>query len=167
MKAILKNPNVYYILAPVLATVWAIAAGFIFYPGSVKAYEEDAQPEYERSQELIEKILTVQPQRLQYSLQNETGKPFDFGEVVTALTGVFGISTSDYRLNVRGQVSRGGKTARTATMEIKNIDIEKMARFLSTMLTGWPDLKCEKLTLDKAKTGKDNWDVDMTLTYYY
>lgn len=167
MKINVKNPNMYYILAPVLSAVWALAAGFVFYPGSVKAYQEDIQPEYERSQEWIEKILTVQPQRLQFSIQNGTDKPFDFGEAVTALTALFDIPTTRYTLNVRGEVNRGGKTARTATMEIKEIDIENLARFLSTMLTGWPDLKCEKLTLDKAKVGKDNWDVDMTLTYYY
>lgn len=167
MKEILKNPNLYYIAAPVLAAVWALLAAVVFYPGAVEAYEQDARPEYEQSQELIEKILTLQPQRLQYSIENGTDRPFDFGEVVTALTTAFKIPTSRYTLNVRGEVNRGGKNARTATMEVKEIDVERLARFLSTMLSAWPDLKCEKLTLDKAKTGKDNWNVDMTLTYYY
>lgn len=167
MKINFKNPNMYYILAPVLAAVWALLAGFVFYPGSVKAYQDDAKPEYERSQDYIEKILTLQPERLRYSMENGTDKPFDFGEVITTLTAAFKIPTTQYTLNVRGEVNRGGKNARTATMEIKEIDIEKLASFLSTMLMPWPELKCEKLTLDKAKTGKDNWNVDMTLTYYY
>lgn len=167
MKAMLKNPNFYYILVPVLAAVWALAAGFVFYPGSARVYREEVRSEYERSQDLIEKILTVQPERLQFSLLNDPDKPFDFGETITVLTLAFDIPTSRYTLNVRGEITRGGKTARTATMDIKEVDIEKMARFLSTMLTNWPDLKCEKLTLSKVKTGKDNWDVDMTLIYYY
>jgi hypothetical protein len=167
MKAILKNPNLYYILAPVLAAVWALLAGVVFYPGSVKAYEEDAKSEYEQSQEWIEKILTVQPQRLQYSIENGSDRPFDFGDVITTLTQAFDISTSRYTLNVRGEVNRAGKRARTATVDIKEINVEKAARFLATMLSAWPDLKCEVLSLEKAKTGKDNWNVDMTLTYYY
>ena len=166
MKATFKNPNLYYILVPVLTAVWAVMAGFVFYPNSVKAYEEDIKPEYERTQEWIEKILTIQPQRLQFIGPDGTGRPFDFGEVITTLTLAFDIPTSRYTLNVRGEVSRAGKKARTATIEIKEINIEKMARLLSTMLSGWPDLKCELIGLEKAKTGKDNWNVDMTLTYY-
>lgn len=166
MKAILKNPNLYYILAPALAAVWALLAGVIFYPGSVKAYEEEIRPEYELSQDWIEKILTIQPERLN-AIESRTGRPFDFGEVVTALTQEYDIHTSRYTLNVRGEVNRGGKNARSATMDIKDIDVARLARFLSTMLTNWPELECEKLTLEKAKTGKDNWNVDMTLTYYY
>lgn len=167
MKAILKNPNLYYILAPVLAGIWALLAGAVFYPGSVKTYREEAKAEYEQSQDLIEKILTIQPQRLQYSVENASDRPFDFGEVITALTQAFEIPTSRYTLNVRGQVNRGGKDARSATMDIKEIDVERLAQFLSMMLMTWPDLKCEKLSLEKAKTGKDNWNVDLTLTYYY
>lgn len=167
MKAILRNPNLYYIAVPVLAAVWALLAGFVFYPGSVTAFEEEAKPEYTQSQEWIEKILPIQPQRLQYSIENGTNRPFDFGEVITTLTQVFDIPTSRYTLNVRGEVNRAGKKARSATIDIKEIDVEKTARFLSTMLSGWPDLKCESLSLEKAKTGKDNWNVDMTLTYYY
>jgi hypothetical protein len=167
MKSILKNPNLYYVLAPVLAGVWALLAGAVFYPGSVNAYQEEAKAEYEQSQDLIEKILTIQPQRLQYSVENASDRPFDFGEVITALTQAFDIPTSRYTLNVRGQVNRGGKDARSATMDIKEIDVERLAQFLSTMLMTWPDLKCEKLSLEKAKTGKDNWNVDLTLTYYY
>jgi len=167
IKVTLKNPNVYYIAAPIVAAVWALLAAVVYYPGAVKAYEQDMKPEYEKSQELIDQILTIQPQRLQYAIESSSDRPFDFGEVVTTLTGVFEIPTSRYTLNVRGEVNKGNKNARSATMEIKEIDVERLARFLATMLTAWPDLECEKLSLEKAKTGKDNWNVDMTLTYYY
>ncbi len=167
IKTTLKNPNVYYIAAPVLAALWAVLAGIVFYPGAVKGYEQDVKPEYEKSQELIEQILTLQPERLQFAKAGGSDRPFDFGEVVTTLTGVFDIPTTRYTLNVRGEVKRGKKNARSASMEIKEIDVARLARFLATMLTGWPDLECEKLSLEKAKTGKDNWNADMTLTYYY
>ena len=167
MKDYLKNPNLYYIGVPVIAAVWALLAGTVFYPGSVKTFQEDAKPEYEKSQEWIEKILTIQPQRLQYKGEGTTSGKFDFGDTINTFTQVFQISPSKYTLNVRPEVPKGGKRARTATMSIKEIDVEKTARFVSAMLTGWPDLKCDVLGLEKAKTGKDNWNVDLTLTYYY
>jgi hypothetical protein len=167
MKDIIKNPTFYYIAAPVLAGVWALLAGLVFYPGAVKAYQADAKPEYQDSQKLIEKILTIQPQRLQYSDEVSTDRPFDFGEVVTELTREYKIPTSRYTLNVRGEVSHGDNNARSATLDIEEIDFGRLAQFLSQMLTTWPDLKCEKFSLKKAKTGKDNWNVDLTLTYYY
>ena len=94
-------------------------------------------------------------------------RSFDFGEVVTALARDYKIPTSRYTLDVRGEVSHGGKNARDANLDVEEIDIERLAQFLSQMLTDWPDLKCEKLSLKKAKTGKDNWNVDLALTYYY
>lgn len=167
MKDYFKNPNLYYIAIPAIAGVWALLAAFVFYPGAVNAWQDDAKSEYEKSQEYIEKILTIQPQRLQYKGPASTSGKFDFGEIINTLTQVFQISPSKYTLNVRSEVPKGGKRARTATMSIKEINIEKSARFVSAMLTGWPDLKCEVLGLEKAKTGKDNWNVDLTLTYYY
>lgn len=167
IKEQLKNPNLYYIAVPAIAAVWALLAGAVFYPGSVDAWQEDAKTEYEKSQEYIEKILAIQPQRLQYQGDSKTSGKFDFGKVIDTLTQLFQISPSKFTLNVRPEVPKGGKRAKTATMNIKEINIEKMARFLSAMLTGWPDLKCDVLGLEKAKTGKDNWNVDLTLTYYY
>ena len=167
MKDYFKNPNLYYIAVPAIAAVWALMAGAVFYPGSVSAWQDDAKIEYEKSQEWTEKILTVQPQRLQYKGEGVTSGKFDFGDTISTFTQVFQIPTSKFTLNVREEVPKGGKRAQTATMKIKEIDIEKSARFLSAMLTGWPDLKCDVLGLEKAKTGKDNWNVDMTLTYYY
>lgn len=167
MKEMLKNPNVYYILIPVLVGFWALMACFVFYPGSVSAYQEDAKPEYEKTQEWIEKLVAIAPQRLQN--QNKLGSDgkFDFGNTINTLAQLFEIPSSSYTLNIRPEVPRAGKRARTASMSIKEIDIEKTARFVSTMLGGWPDLKCDTLSFDKAKTGKDNWKVEMSLTYYY
>ncbi len=167
MKETLKNPNIYYILIPVLVGIWALMAGLVFYPRSVSAWQNDIKPEYEETQEWIEKLVAIEPQRLQYEIKPGSDGQFDFGETINTLTQLFQIPSSNFTLNVRPEVPRAGKRARTATMSIKEIDVEKAARLLSAMLGQWPDLKCEMLGLDKAKTGKNNWKLEMTLTYYY
>ena len=35
------------------------------------------------------------------------------------------------------------------------------------MLLRWPELKCEVLSFEKVKNTKNNWKVNMSLTYYY
>jgi hypothetical protein len=144
-----------------------VLAGGVFYPRSVKAWEEDVQPEYQQSQELMRRIIEIQPQRLHYQIKQDQDGEVDFGDAVNTLGILFEIPPSKYTLSVRKPVSRGGKKSRTATMAIKEVGIVKSARFISAMLSLSPDLKCETISLDKAKTGKDNWNVDLTMTYQY
>ncbi len=167
MKDKLKNPNIYYIVVPALAGIWALLAGFVFYPGSVKAWQEDAKPVYTESQEWMLKLIELQPERLQFLNKQGKDGEFDFGQSIDVLTQLFQIPTSKYTSSVRKPVSRGGKKSRTATMAMKELDIETTGRFLSAMLAISPDLKCDIVSIDKAKTGKDNWNVDITLTYIY
>jgi hypothetical protein len=87
--------------------------------------------------------------------------------VINEFASLFSIRTSDFTINTRGETRRAGKRAQSAVLSIKTIDIERMAKFLSTLLIRWPDLQCEILSLDKLPQGKNNWKVDMTLTYYY
>ena len=167
MKDKLKNPNIYYMAVPTLAGIWALLAGFIFYPGSVKAWEDDAKPVYIESQQWMLKLIELQPERLQFQAKQGKDGQFDFGQSIDVLTQLFQIKPSQYTLSVRKAVNKGGKKSRTATMAIKELDIETTGRFLSAMLAISPDLKCEIVSIDKAKTGKDNWNVDITLTYLY
>ncbi len=167
MKDKLKNPNLYYILAPVLAGIWAILAGFVFYPGSVKTWQEDIKPEYEESQDWMYKLIELQPQRLQFQVKQGNKVEFDFGKTVDTLTQFFRIPPSKYTLSVRKPVNRAGKKTWTSSMSFKEIDIETTGRFLSTILEITSDLKCDQISIDKAKNGEDNWNVDLTMTYRY
>jgi len=100
---------------------------------------------------------------------DEKAKPeeFDFTKTINDFARIFSISDSDYNLIVRGQTKRAGRQTRSATIVIKTIDIEKLAQFLSAMLLRWPELKCEVLSFEKVKNTKNNWKVNMSLTYYY
>ena len=167
MKIDLKNPTVYYIAVPVIAGFWAILAGFVFYPNSIEAWE-NSQMDYESAEKQIKELVALQPKRLTYKV-DEKAKPeeFDFTKTINDFARIFSISDSNYNLTVRGQTKRAGRETRSATIVIKTIDTEKLAQFLSAMLLRWPELKCEVLSFEKVKNTKNNWKVNMSMTYYY
>jgi len=167
MKDYLKNPLFYYIAIPVVAGVWAVAAAAVFYPRAATAWENEKN-DYETAEELLAQIIKIEPQRLTH--QQEEGAAagdFDFTQAVNQFATLFSIPPANFTLNTRGETRRAGKRARSATLSIRTIDIERTAKFLSTMLVRWPELQCEQLSFEKLPQGKDNWRVDMTLTYYY
>ena len=163
---ILRNPNFYYIAGPAAAGVFALLAAFVFFPGSLKQWQ-DSQDEYRESQDWAGKLLALQPDRLSSATQTGRTETFDFTVVVDEFAKAFSISPTNYTTSVKGEVRKQGKRARSATLSIKSIDIERFTKFLSSMLARWPDLECDVLSLDKGKAGKDDWKADTTLTYYY
>ncbi|MHC4525480.1 MAG: hypothetical protein ACYSU8_08100, partial [Planctomycetota bacterium] len=137
MKINFKSPNFYYILVPVMAVLWAIMAGLVFYPKSVDAWEE-SQAEYEKAQNLIDELVDKQPERLAYKVdENDKSEEFDFTKTITQFAQAFSIPSSSYNLSVRGEANRAGRKTQSATISIKDIDIEKMAQFLSALLLRW------------------------------
>ena len=157
----------YYILVPVIAVLWAITAGLVLYPKSLKNWEEN-KAEYAKAQELMDELVALQPERLNYKMDvNAPSEEFDFTKTVSEFAGKFSILPSDYNLTVRSEVSRAGRKTRSATMSIKAIDIEKMTQFLSALLLRWPDLQCDRMSIDKVKNSKNSWQVELALTYYY
>lgn len=162
-----KNPTVYYIAVPILAGLWAILAGFVFYPGSIEAWEK-SQKDFKTVEQQIKQLVALQPKRLTYKLDEKTAsEDFDFVKTVDEFAQIFSIAPSNYNLTVRGETKKAGKTARSATIAVKSIDIEKLTQFLTALLLRWPELKCEVLSIEKVKNTKNNWKVNMSLTYYY
>ena len=167
MKIHHKNPNLYYTTVPVLVGLWAILAGFVFYPGSIKAWEK-SQADFESIEKQIKQLMALQPKRLEYKV-DEKAEPedFDFTKTVNDFARVFSISDTNYNLTVRGLTKRAGRQTRSASIVIKKIDTEKIAQFLSALLLRWPELRCEVLNFEKIKNTKNDWKVNMSLTYYY
>ena len=162
-----KDPNVYYIFVPVLAGLWAITAGLVFYPKSVKAWDE-SEAEYTKAKDLVDQLVTLQPERLAYKVdENSESQDFDFTNTINEFAKALSISESNYNLTVRSETNRGGRKTRSASISIKTIDIEKLAQFLSALLLRWPDLKCDTLSFSKIKDAKNNWQADISLTYFY
>ena len=167
MKIDFKNPNVYYIAVPILAGLWAVLAGFVFYPESIDAWEKSKE-DSKIVEDQIRTLVALQPKRLAYKADGKVeSEAFDFTKTISESARIFSISDSNYNLTVRKQSNRAGRKVRSAEMTIPTIEVEKLAQFLSVMLLRWPELKCEKLSFEKLKNAKNNWKVKLSLTYYY
>lgn len=167
MNKAFKNPNLYYIAIPVVAALWAIVAGFILYPKSVRALAE-SRDDFENTQKLVKQLVQMQPKRLDFKVdKNAKSEEFDFSKTINEFAKEYGIAPSEYNLVVRGETRKAKRTARSASITIKTIDIEKLAKFLSALLLRWPDLKCDTLSFEKIKDSKNNWSSTISLTYYY
>jgi hypothetical protein len=167
MKIDFKNPNVYYLLVPVLTAMWAMTAGLVLYPKSVKAWDE-SEAEYTKAKAVMDQLVTLQPDRLAYKVdENARPQDFDFTRTINEFAQALSIPPSNYNLTVRSEANRSGRKTRSASISIKTIDIEKLAQFLSALLLRWPDLKCDTLSFSKIKDAKNNWQADVSLTYFY
>ena len=166
MKDYLKNPNFYYILIPAVATIWALLACFALMPAASNGYQE-LEGDYYESKDLIGKIIQIDPGRLDYKQQKGSSADFDYATAIEQFAKINRIAPSNYSLRGGKEVKRGGRRTKSADMTINAIGIEDFAKFLSSMVIRWSDLKCELLTLTKLKSGPDSWKATVKFTYYY
>lgn len=165
-KDLLKNPDTYFVILPILAALWALGAGLVFYPKSVKAWDRQ-KAEYAEAEILIGDILQMEPERLQFQPQEGQSTEFDYVNEVDRFAKEFGIPTGDYTLTVRQSQRTKGSMRKSADLTFRSVKIETLARFVSAMLFRWSDLQCEQLTLDKVGNAKNEWKVKLRFTYYY
>lgn len=166
MKDYHKNPNFYYILVPTLACIWVIFASTVSLRAANKKWDMQ-KSEYDKSLQLMTKILTLDPERLRYKSQKAGSSEFDYSTAVEEIAKLCKISSSNYSLRGGKALKRGGKSRKTANITIDVIDIEKLAKFLSQILLRWPNLECDVLTVTKQKSAKDAWKAAMKFTYTF
>lgn len=165
-KDLWKNPDTYFVILPILAGLWALAAGLAFYPKSVRAWEEEKDL-YAEAEILIGEILQMEPERLEFQQQKGTSSEFDYVTEIDRFAKEFGIPTGDYTLTVRQGRRQRGSMRKSADLAFKSVKVETLAGFISAMLFRWPELQCEQVTLDKVPAAKNEWKVKLRFTYYY
>ncbi|MBM4104063.1 MAG: hypothetical protein FJ263_08435 [Planctomycetes bacterium] len=167
IKDYLRSPLFYMVAVPVLAGAWMIYAWTLAYPSSVQKWNA-SKTEYDETQKTLEQILRIEPQRLTFQQEKSQATGFDYAIVIDQFTKQFGIASDNYTFNVRDTTKKAGKTVKSADLAIKTIDIENFCKFLSAILTRWPELECETLRLDRLPTGKNAWKVvNVHFIYYY
>lgn len=166
MKEFYKQTNFYFILIPAIVSLWAILTWGVSAPTAAKKWTR-AQNDYKQAQEIVAKILILDPERLDYEKQKGKSAKFDYATTVEKYAQQFNIPPSNYSLQSGRDMKRGGQKTKGAALQIKPIDVGKFSQFLSAMMYRWPDLQCDQLKLTKQKDGKDSWKVDIKLTYYY
>ena len=161
-----KQPDVFFILLPVLAAVWALVSGLVLYPRHGKAWN-DKMAQYAEAAVLLDQILQLEPARMNYQEQSGQAGDFDYTTEVDRFTKELGIASGSYTLNVRQAIKQKGKTRKSADLSFKSIKVETLAGFLASMLARWPDLQCEQAALDKVANTKNEWNVKLRLVYIY
>ncbi len=167
MKDIYKNPIFYYVLVPIMAALWPLLVWAVYIPKAEGKWEKEKK-QYDGAQKIMEKILTLDPGRLDFADSKSGAAEFEYYVAVDKIASQHKISATNYKLSTRDIItSSGGQKTRTANIGMDKIDIARFARFLSTIQLHWANLQCESVKLTKQKGHPDAWKADLKFKYYY
>jgi len=166
MKEIYKNPTLYYILVPVVAALWPLLIWGVYLPAAANNWQvEGAQ--YSEAQSIMAEILALDPDRLEFADSQNAAAEFDYASAVEKIASLCRIPSTHYKLSSGIIITSGGQKSQSAKVGLKQVDITKFAKFLSTIQLRWANLQCAQVKLTKKKGLPDTWDVDLDFKYYY
>jgi hypothetical protein len=166
MKDIYKKPIFYYILVPVIVCLWPLLVWAVYLPAAEKN-NEDEQTQCKKAEAIMMEILTLDPDRRDFTDSNDVGTEFTFDKVVAMVASNSKIPPSKYKLNASAVQTSSGQESQSATVSLKQIDIVKFSEFLSTIQLRWANLQCNRVKLTQKPGLPDMWDVDIEFRYYY
>ena len=166
MKDIYKNPVFYYILVPSVAILWPAIIWGVYLPSARNNFSEDKE-QYEQAQQVIKELLSIDPERLNFSQEKDESSEFDYATAVQKAARFCSIGAGNYRLSSGMIVTSKGQKSQSANVSLKEDDITKAARFLSVIQLRWSGLQCTKISLKRKKGLPDSWDIDLTFKYFY
>ena len=166
MKDILRNPALYYILAPVAVALWPLLIWGVYLPAARHNWEVE-KSQYNEGQSIIKEILAIDPDRLKFADANAVSVEFDYASAIDKTAGACGIPSSSYKLNSGIIITSAGQKSQSAKVSLKQVDITKFSKFLSALQLRWANLQCSQVKLTKKKGLPDTWDVDLDFKYYY
>ena len=166
MRNIYKNPTFYYVLVPVVVALWPLLVWTLYLPKTERNWNLEKE-QYNKSQELIAEILALDADRLELAGSKNTAAEFDYAVAVEKIAALCRIPSSNYNLSSGIIITTAGQKSQSAKVGLKQVDLTKFARFLSTIQLHWANLQCVQVKLDKKKGLTDVWDVDLEFKYYY
>ena len=166
MKDIYKNPILYCILVPIVIALWPLLVWAVRLPEAKKNLKDEMK-QYEEAKNIIGEILTIDPGRLEAVDSKKAVAEFDYAVAVERIASSCGIPSTSYDISSKPARTTGGQKTEDALVVLREIDIARFARFLSTLQLRWANLQCEKITLTKNKGLPDVWKVDLNFKYYY
>lgn len=165
MNDLLKNRKLYYILMPVAAAIWPLYAGLSALPAAEENWS-DLKADYTRAQVTMLDILELDPERLAASVDPDKFDEFDYSTEVEKVAESTGIPGPNYKLNVRRAIKVSGQDVQSATLTLENVDVTRIALFIATIQSHWPNLECDQIKLDKQQGKPDLWKAMMQFKYY-
>ena len=141
MRDLHKNPVLYYVLIPLLVGTWPLFMWFKYLPQVNEGLRQQKQDMVDAN-DLIYEILTMDPDRLS-DAKNSQGETveFSYGAAINQVAKTCGITPP--------RLDEDGKTVKSqaAGVKLKDVDIVKCARFLSTLQLHWSKLQCTRISL--------------------
>jgi hypothetical protein len=168
MKEIYKNPILYYVAIPVIVGLWPLLVWAIYLPNAQEEVKE-LMNQHKKAKPSMTQILTLEPDRLQFTDANDSAADFTYGEAIDRIASLCRIPPSKYNVSSAMIMTTRGQKSQSASIDLKEIDIQRFAKFLSMLQLRWANLQCERLKLTKKQNVADNdlWDIDIELKYYY
>jgi hypothetical protein len=166
MRDLLKNPILYYALAPVLVGLWPLLVWGVYLPRAQRALGLDGN-QYESAKNCMIEILNLDPGRLEGSGATQGKGKFTYYDAVSRVADRCGISSRNYQCTA-GMIARtGGKETQGAKVTLNDVGIILACKFLSTIQSMWVNLECESAELKTNEGTPDSWDVDLSFKYTY
>jgi hypothetical protein len=166
MKDFYKNPTLYYILTPVIVALWPLLIWGVYLPAAGHSWQVETS-RYSEGQNIIKEILALDPDRLKFADSNNASAEFDYAGAIEKTAGLCKIPPTNYKLSSGIIITSAGQKSQSAKVGLKQVDITKFAKFLSTLQLRWANLQCAQVKLTKKKGLPDTWDVDLDFKYYY
>ncbi|MHC4624529.1 MAG: hypothetical protein ACYS4W_11580 [Planctomycetota bacterium] len=147
MKDVYKNPNLYYVLVPVVLAMWPLLVWAVYLPGAERKFGEEKE-QSEEARKKITEILTLDPGRLTSTGADGHAAEFEYATEVDKVARSCGIPASAYQLISKPKRRAKGQTTQNCRVVLKEVDIAD-------------------LTLTKLKGLPDAWKVGLNFKYYY
>ena len=166
MKEFYKKPEFYYFIAPVFVIVWILTVAFFTIPTAENKLKTAVRND-DKIQGYVATILTLEPERDNYKNQDDKTAKFDYVIVIEKFAKLHGIPSSACTPQVQAPMKKRMQLTQSANITIKSIDIERFAKFLTSIQRSWPNLQCDSLSLKKQKKALDSWEAKMKFTYIF
>jgi len=166
MKDIYRNPTLYYILVPAIFALWPLLIWGVSLPKANRSLDKELK-DYKDAGVIIDEILKLDPDRLELVDPKIDADEFDYARAVQQAANLCGIPSANYKLSSGIVLTSDKQKSQSANIALRQVDLEKFAKFISTIQLRWANLRCNSLKLTKKKGLPDAWDVDIEFKYYY
>jgi len=166
MRELYRNPMLYYVLAPILVSLWPLLVWGFYLPKGEEAWQED-QRLFHQAQDLMVELLEKDPDRLKAAEESQKLGEFTYAEAVNRAANLCRIPSSKVNLSTGDIVTSAGKETQQARVSLSDVGIVQAARFLSTIQAMWMTLTCDRVKLSKKEGMPDQWDMDLNFKYDY
>jgi len=165
MRAVYKNPLLYYLLIPVLVGLWPLLVWAVYLPRAENDLKNEGRLCVEGQTQVIE-ILRIDPERPNPA-KGPGAREFTYASAVDQAANLCKIPSSSYTINAGTISPSEGRKRRDAQVKLTGVGIIQAAKFLSNMQSMWVTLQCQDVKLQRKKGMPDQWEVDFRFIYYY